>query len=125
VHRLAPTDPALLELFRRADVFCLPTRGDAVPLSVVEAMACGAAVVASDVGGVPEVVADGETGLLVHYDGGDPGAFEAALADGVNRLVRDPELARRLGAAGRRRAIEHFSWSRIAEQTLDLYRSLV
>jgi starch synthase len=124
IDRVLPKEE-VIQLLSHAVSFVCPSVYEPLGIVNLEAMACGAAVVASDVGGVPEVVADGETGLLVHYDGGDPGAFEAALADGVNRLVRDPELARRLGAAGRRRAIEHFSWSRIAEQTLDLYRSLV
>jgi starch synthase len=81
-------------------------------------------VVASDVGGIPEVVVDGETGLLAHYDAADEATFEAALADGLNALVRDPDRAAAMGAAGRRRTVEHFSWDAIAAQTLGIYEAL-
>jgi starch synthase len=84
----------------------------------LEAMACETAVVASRVGGIPEVVAEGETGFLV-----DPGNAPE-LAERVNELLGDPELAARFGEAGRKRAVEHFSWRTIAERTADLYRSL-
>ena len=87
-------------------------------------MACETAVVASDVGGIPEVVADGETGLLVPYSEADPESFEAGLAEAVNRLAADPDLARRMGQAGRARAVAEFDWSRIADQTVRLYREL-
>ena len=96
------------------------------PLGIVnlEAMACGTAVVASDVGGIPEVVDDGVTGTLVNYDADDPRGFEARLADAVNALVADPDKASRYGAAGRRRCIEEFSWARIAEQTFQIYQTV-
>jgi starch synthase len=81
-------------------------------------------VVASDVGGIPEVVLDGETGLLAPYDEKEPAAFERALAEAVNRLARDPDLAARLGRAGRERAVASFAWDEIAAQTVELYRSL-
>jgi starch synthase len=124
LERVLPKEE-VIQLLSHAVCFACPSVYEPLGIVNLEAMACGAAVVASDVGGIPEVVADGETGLLAHYDAEDPRAFEAALADGVNRLVRDPELARRFGEAGRRRAVEQFSWARIAEQTLDLYRTLV
>ena len=93
------------------------------PLGIVnlEAMACGTAVVASDVGGIPEVVADGVTGSLVHYQPDSPGEYERALADAVNSLVTDPDQAQRYGRAGRQRCIEDFSWAHIAQQTLNIY----
>jgi len=96
------------------------------PLGIVnlEAMACETAVVASDVGGIPEVVQDGETGLLVHYDAEDPTDFERGIAEGVNRLAADPDLAARFGRAGRERAVTSFAWDAIAQQTVDLYASL-
>jgi starch synthase len=96
------------------------------PLGIVnlEAMACATAVVASDVGGIPEVVADGVTGSLVHYDPADPAGYEAGLAEAVNALVNDPEKAERYGRAGRQRCIDEFSWAHIAEQTLDIYRKV-
>jgi starch synthase len=96
------------------------------PLGIVnlEAMACATAVVASDVGGIPEVVADGVTGSLVHYDPADPAGYEASLAEAVDALVNDPEKAERYGRAGRQRCIDEFSWAHIAEQTLDIYRKV-
>ncbi len=96
------------------------------PLGIVnlEAMACETAVVASAVGGIPEVVADGETGLLVDYTPDDVRTFEAGLAAGVNALVSDPALARRLGVAGRERAMSTFGWPAIADETVALYRRL-
>jgi starch synthase len=81
-------------------------------------MACGTAVVASRVGGIPEVVADGETGLLVPPD--DPDALAAAL----NALVRDPDRAAAMGRRGRERAAAEFDWTAIAAQTAALYREL-
>jgi len=97
------------------------------PLGIVnlEAMACETAVVASSVGGIPEVVADGETGLLVDYDEQDPGAFERGIAAAVNRLAADPDLAAAMGRAGRERAVRAFAWDAIAVQTVELYRSLL
>ena len=97
------------------------------PLGIVnlEAMACETAVVASDVGGIPEVVADGDTGLLVHYDEKDPATFRSAFAAAVNALIADPARAARFGAAGRERAQTQFSWTTIADQTVELYRSLL
>jgi starch synthase len=81
-------------------------------------------VVASDVGGIPEVVADGITGSLVHYDADDPTGFQAGLAEAVNELVADPDKAKRYGEAGRQRCIEDFSWAPVAEQTLEIYRKV-
>jgi alpha-maltose-1-phosphate synthase len=97
------------------------------PLGIVnlEAMACETAVVASNVGGIPEVVMDGETGVIVPYDASDPDGFERGIADGVNRLAADPELAASFGRAGRERAVASFAWDAIAQQTVDLYRSLL
>jgi len=96
------------------------------PLGIVnlEAMACETAVVASAVGGIPEVVVEGDTGLLVPYDASDPGAFEAGFAEQVNRLATDPDLATRFGRAGRERALTAFGWDAIAAETVELYRSL-
>ena len=86
-------------------------------------MACGTAVVASDVGGIPEVVSDGVTGTLVHYDGADPTQFERSFAAAVNALIADPERADAMGAAGRERAIAEFGWDVVASQTMDVYRA--
>jgi alpha-maltose-1-phosphate synthase len=97
------------------------------PLGIVnlEAMACETAVVASDVGGIPEVVLDGETGILAGYDPDDATGFERAIADGVNRLAGDPDLAARFGRAGRERAVSSFAWDEVAAQTVALYRDLL
>jgi starch synthase len=97
------------------------------PLGIVnlEAMACQAAVVASDVGGIPEVVVDGRTGLLVHYQADDPRAFAAAIAAAVNRLAADPALAAAMGVAGREVAVTSFGWEAIAQQTLAVYRDVL
>jgi starch synthase len=96
------------------------------PLGIVnlEAMACETAVVASRVGGIPEVVQDGRTGLLVDYDAGDPAGFESGLASAVNRLAGDRELAVSFGVAGRKRAVRDFAWDAIGKQTVRLYSSL-
>lgn len=104
--------------------FRLPSVYEPLGIVNLEAMACGTAVVASDVGGIPEVVDDGTTGLLVHYDAEDAVGFETGLADAVNAVVRNPEQARTFGQAGRRRCIEEFSWMQVAQQTLDIYRSV-
>jgi alpha-maltose-1-phosphate synthase len=114
----------VIQLLSHATVFVCPSIYEPLGIVNLEAMACGTAVVASDVGGIPEVVVDGETGLLAHYDSSDPAGFADGLARRVNELLGDPERARAMGEAGRRRAVEQFSWRRIAAQTLELYRTL-
>jgi starch synthase len=96
------------------------------PLGIVnlEAMACETAVVASAVGGIPEVVADGVTGLLVPYAPAYPEGFEAALTVAVNSLVTDPGRAAEMGKAGRARAEREFGWDAIARRTVEVYGSL-
>ena len=84
---------------------------------------CEAPVVASAVGGIPEVVVDGVTGLLVPYDTEDPASLEAGLAEAINALVAEPERARAMGLAGRERAIADFGWDAIAQRTLEVYRA--
>jgi starch synthase len=86
-------------------------------------MACETAVVASAVGGIPEVVVDGETGLLVPYDAAEPRAFEHAFADAVNVLAADPGRARAMGVAGRARAVSDFGWDAISDQTIAVYEA--
>jgi starch synthase len=112
------------EILSAATVFVCPSVYEPLGIVNLEAMACATAVVASDVGGIPEVVADSETGLLVHYDASDPAFFERRLAEAVNSLVAEPERAGQYGQAGRQRCIQEFSWAHIAEQTLEIYRKV-
>ena len=114
----------LREILTAADVFVCPSVYEPLGIVNLEAMACATPVVASDVGGIPEVVGDGVTGSLVHFDADDPAGYQAALADAVNELIGDPDKAKRYGLAGRQRCIEEFSWARVAEQTLDIYRKV-
>ncbi len=115
--------PSVAALYRAAAVFVCPSVYEPLGIVNLEAMASSTAVVASDVGGIPEVVVDGSTGYLVHYDVDQPEAFEAGLAARVNEVVSHPGLATTLGAAGRDRAESHFSWNSIAQQTVDVYHS--
>jgi starch synthase len=124
--------PELIQILSHAQVFACPSIYEPFGIVNLEAMACCAPVVASAVGGIPEVVEDGKTGYLVHFepDGTplgapkDRDAFARAFASRVNELVADPALAARFGEAGRARVESTFSWSSIAKQTVDLYRSL-
>jgi starch synthase len=123
----------VVQVLTHATVFVCPSIYEPMGIVNLEAMACETAVVATATGGIPEVVADGETGLLVPIeqvaDGTgvpvDPDRFVAALAAALTTLIEDPARAEQLGQAGRRRAVEHFSWSRIAEDTLSVYRSVL
>ncbi len=112
------------EILSAATTFVCPSVYEPLGIVNLEAMACSTAVVASDVGGIPEVVADGQTGLLVHYDADDPRSFETQLAEAVNSLVADPDRARQYGQSGRQRCIAEFSWAHIAEQTVEIYRKV-
>jgi alpha-maltose-1-phosphate synthase len=121
-----------IALYSHATVFCCPSIYEPFGIINLEAMACGTPVVATAVGGIPEVVADGETGFLIDamlsdqppHDPSDADGLARALADAINRFGADPELKRRMGEAGRRRVVEQFSWETIAGQTLALYESL-
>ncbi len=109
----------IIQLLTHATVFACPSLYEPLGIVNLEAMACGAAVVASRVGGIPEVVTDGDTGLLVPP--GDP----AALAGALNALVSDQDRAAAMGRKGRERAVADFSWPAIAAQTAALYRELL
>lgn len=115
----------LIRLHSGATVFVCPSIYEPFGLVVLEAMACETAVVASRVGGIPEIVVEGETGLLVDYDEDQPEAFATALAARIEELLSDPALASRMGKAGRRRVVERFGWPAIATRTVELYRSLL
>lgn len=123
VREMLP-QPNIDEILSAATVFVCPSVYEPLGIVNLEAMACATAVVASDVGGIPEVVADQRTGLLVHYSPNDTEAFERELASAVNALVADPDRARQYGLAGRQRCIDEFSWAQIAEQTLEIYRKV-
>ena len=122
----------VIQLYTHAAVFCCPSVYEPFGIINLEAMACGTPVVASAVGGIPEVVVPEETGLLVDvglrtgtgFEPRDPATFSDALAAAINRLAADPELRARFAAAGRARVEAHFSWDGIAKTTLALYERL-
>ncbi|MEV6214342.1 glycogen synthase [Nocardia sp. NPDC051833] len=124
VKEMLPTEQ-VRQILTASAVFVCPSVYEPLGIVNLEAMACATAVVASDVGGIPEVVDDGVTGRLVHYDAGTTTDYEQGLAAAVNAVAGDPALARRYGDAGRARAIARFDWARIAEQTVEVYRSVL
>ena len=123
VREMLPTHD-ICEILSAAAVFVCPSVYEPLGIVNLEAMACATAVVASDVGGIPEVVDDQRTGVLVHYTAEDAVSFERNLAEAVNALVGDPDRARRYGQAGRQRCIDEFSWAQIAQETLQIYRQV-
>ena len=114
-----------------ADVFACPSIYEPLGIVNLEAMACETAVVASAVGGIPEVVVDGETGLLVPYDPARAddaeyiANFESEFAAKVNELTRDRERAAQMGRAGRQRCLDEFSWEQIAKETVEVYEAAI
>src|SRR5207247_10592366 len=120
---------AVIELYSHAAVFCCPSIYEPFGIINLEAMACETAVVASAVGGIKEVVVDGETGFLIPleqikespFEPLDPDKFSRDLAAKINELMKDGYLRKKFGQAGRRRAEEKFSWSAIARKTKALY----
>ncbi len=124
--------PTVIELYSQAAVFCCPSVYEPFGIINLEAMACETAVVASAVGGIKEVVVEGETGFLVplHLKAGtfepeDPDGFARGLADRINQLMADEPLRTRFGRAGRQRAEAKFSWNAIAARTKELYETLI
>jgi len=122
----------VIQFYSQAAVFCCPSVYEPFGIINLEAMACETAVVASAIGGIPEVVVPGETGVLVDlqlktgtFDPVDPARFSHDLAAGINRVALDPALREKFGKNGRKRVEEYFSWTAIAQRTLDLYRSLM
>jgi glycogen synthase len=124
--------PTKIALYSHAAVFCCPSIYEPFGIINLEAMACETAVVASAVGGIKEVVVDGETGILVPlqqqtespFEATAPARFALDLAAGVNKLMADEALRTRMGKAGRARAVSHFSWKAIAQKTMALYKTL-
>jgi starch synthase len=115
----------LVQLLSHAAVFACPSIYEPLGIVNLEAMASYLPVVASDVGGIPEVVVDGQTGLLVHYDPRDPDRFETDFAAALTQVLANPTLRDRMGHAGRDRAVAEFGWDRIARATLDIYQKAV
>jgi len=126
------TKPQAIQLYSNCRVFCCPSVYEPFGIINLEAMACKAPVVASAVGGIKEVVVEGETGYLVPFDQDpvtsfptDPKKFALDLALRLNQMLNDPEKCRQFGNAGRKRVEEIFSWTAIAHQTIALYRRLI
>jgi len=113
--------PVIQQILTHATAFLCPSIYEPLGIVNLEAMACSTAVIASDVGGIPEVVVDGNTGLLIHYNEQDPRTFEREFAAAINECVADPERARRMGIAGRDRAISDFGWDVVAARTVEVY----
>jgi len=113
------------QVLTHALAFCCPSVYEPQGIVNLEAMACETAVVASRVGGIPEVVDDGRTGLLVDYTPDDPKGFEQRFADAVNSLATDRDGTRAMGLAGRARAVEEFGWDAVAARTVELYSRLL
>ncbi|KUN59007.1 glycosyl transferase family 1 [Streptomyces canus] len=113
--------PEVIQLLTHAAVFVCPSVYEPLGIVNLEAMACGTPVVASRVGGIPEVVDDGRTGLLVTVDD----AFETSLARALDSVIGDPATARRMGEAGRERAVGEFGWDAVARRTVRLYEEIL
>jgi starch synthase len=115
----------LVPLLSAATVFVCPSVYEPLGIVNLEAMACAVPVVASAVGGIPEVVVDGETGVLVGYDPRSPDEFDRGLAAAIDALLGDPNAAADMGRRGRARAVEHFGWAQIARRTVEIYERVV
>lgn len=120
IPRMLPR-PEVIQLLTQASVFVCPSVYEPLGIVNLEAMACGTPVVASRVGGIPEVVEDGKTGLLVSVDDD----FEAGLARALDSVLGDPQAARRMGEAGRERAVGEFGWDAVARRTVGLYEEVL
>lgn len=131
IPQMLPLDTKVA-LYAHATVFCCPSIYEPFGIINLEAMACGTPVVGSAVGGIQEVVVDGETGFLVDagidpeppHDPTNPAGFAQGLATAINRFAENPDLAVEMGKKGRQRVVDHYSWTSVAQQTLDLYRRL-
>jgi starch synthase len=115
----------LIDLHSGATVFVCPSIYEPFGLVILEAMACETAVVASRVGGIPEIVVEGETGFLVDYDPEHTDRFTNELAARIRLLLEDGERARAMGQAGRERVLRHFGWPSIAAKTAQLYENVM
>jgi starch synthase len=116
--------PDLVTLLSSSTVFVCPSVYEPLGIVNLEAMACGVPVVATAVGGIPEVVVDGETGRLVTYDAATPEAFERGLAAAIEAVLADPAGAAEMGRRGRERAVRQFGWAQIARRTVEVYEKV-
>ena len=120
-------------LYTYATAFVTPSLYEPFGIINLEAMSCGTPVVGSAVGGIPEIIVDGKTGFLVpleptsstNFEPKNPDEFQHALADKLNVLLDNPEMAKKFGEASRQRAIDVFSWKSIAKQTFNFYESVI
>jgi glycosyltransferase involved in cell wall biosynthesis len=127
------TKDVVYQLYTHAAVFVCPSIYEPFGIINLEAMACETAVVAAAVGGIKEVVVEGETGFLVPleqmqttpFEPVNPDKFSRDMAEKINRLMADEPLRKKFGEAGRKRAVEKFSWANIAAETKKMYESLV
>jgi starch synthase len=124
IKEMLPHDK-LTAALTHADLFLCPSIYEPLGIVNLEAMGCQTAVLASAVGGIPEVVSDRKTGELVTYNADDIAAFESSLTESITRLMADPELLESYGKAGRARAISEFGWDAVAATTLALYQSVI
>jgi starch synthase len=124
IKEMLPHDK-LTAALTNADLFLCPSVYEPLGIVNLEAMACQTAVLASRVGGIPEVVDHGVTGELVDYNEGDISGFEESLASSITRLMTQPELLTQYGIAGRKRAIAEFGWEAVAARTIELYRIVI
>lgn len=131
IQEMLPKDQ-VIQYYSNATVFCCPSVYEPFGIINLEAMACETAVVASAIGGIPEVVVPKETGELIPlelkpgtFDPVDPAQFSRALAEGINAVALNPALRQKYERNGRKRVEDHFSWTAIAKRTLELYESLV
>jgi starch synthase len=124
IKEMLPHDK-LTAALTHADLFLCPSIYEPLGIVNLEAMGCETAVLASRVGGIPEVVSHGNTGELVDYNEHDIAGFERSIAEAATRLLSDPELLQRYGKAGRQRAATEFGWDAVAATTLNLYQSVI
>lgn len=132
IDKMIPTYDKIV-LYSQATAFCCPSIYEPFGIINLEAMACETPVVASHVGGMKEIIIDGENGIHIPleqhnespFEAIDPEKFALDLAAGINSLLTNPERAQEMGKAGRQRVLEMFSWTAIAKQTVELYESLI
>ena len=124
IKEMAPHDE-LTSLLTGADLFLCPSIYEPLGIVNLEAMGCETAVLASRVGGIPEVVADNETGRLIDYDPNNIGKFENDFTNQIEDLMSNPSLLQTMGKAGRLRAEKHFGWDAVAKETIELYKKVI